>query len=236
MGMLLLIANSCKKDDDNGGSDKSFTDSRDGNVYKTVTIGNQVWMAENLKYLPSVVGPGTGSNTTPYYYVCSYDGTNVADAKATSNYSTYGVIYNWPAAATACPTGWSLPSDTQWSEFENYLADNGYNYDGTTGGGREKIAKAMASTSGWLNSSKTGAVGNTDYPEYRNKSGFTAVPNGDRDINGTFGNIGGNGTWWSATVYDASTAWARGLNYDIVYVYRSGGPKGLGFAVRCVKD
>ena len=56
----------------------TFTDSRDSNVYKTVTIGNQTWMAENLKYLPSVVGPGTWSETHVYYYVNGYDGTNVA--------------------------------------------------------------------------------------------------------------------------------------------------------------
>ncbi len=112
-----------------------FTDSRDGTHYNAVKIGNQVWMAENLKYLPSVVGPGTGSQTTPYYYVYGYDSTVVADAKATSNYTTYGVLYNWPAAMNeatssssnpsgvqgACPTGWHLPSDAEWTELTDYL-------------------------------------------------------------------------------------------------------------------
>jgi len=71
MGVLLVFASSCTKDDDNDndGNTSGYTDPRDGNVYQTVTIGNQEWMAENLKYLPSVVGPTTGSATTPYYYV-----------------------------------------------------------------------------------------------------------------------------------------------------------------------
>ena len=77
-------------------SGSTFTDPRDGKVYQTVVIGNQVWMAENLAYLPSVnmVGDGSEDAAGSYYYVYGYDGTNVADAKATDNYATYGVLYN----------------------------------------------------------------------------------------------------------------------------------------------
>ena len=113
----------------------TFIDSRDGNEYNWVQIGDQIWMAENLKYLPSVVGSGTGSETTPYYYVYGYNGTNVADAKATDNYATYGVLYNWTAAMDGeassttnpsgiqgvCPAGWHLPSDAEWTELTDYL-------------------------------------------------------------------------------------------------------------------
>lgn len=99
----------------------TFTDPRDGNVYKTVTIGSQVWMAENLAYLPSVVGPGTGSLANPYYYVYDYNGTSVTEAKATTNFQTYGVLYNWYAALEACPTGWHLPYDSEWKQLSDYL-------------------------------------------------------------------------------------------------------------------
>jgi len=98
-----------------------FIDSRDSNIYPTVQIGNQCWMKKNLAYLPSVVGPGTGSATTPYYYVYNYTGTDVSAAKATSNYTTYGVLYNWPAAITACPTGWHLPTDAEFNILETYV-------------------------------------------------------------------------------------------------------------------
>ncbi|HLW09227.1 MAG TPA: SUMF1/EgtB/PvdO family nonheme iron enzyme, partial [Fermentimonas sp.] len=100
-----------------------FVDSRDGNVYPTVTIGNQVWMAENLKYLPQVVGPATASETAPYNYVYDYNGTDVEAAKATENYSDYGVLYNWQAATEACPTGWHLPSDDEWRELTDFIGE-----------------------------------------------------------------------------------------------------------------
>ena len=105
----------------------TIKDARDNQTYRIVTIGSQTWMAENLKYLPSVVGPGPGSKKTPHYYVYGYNGTNVTDAKATANYNTYGVLYNWPAAMNGaassttnpsgvqgvCPDGWHLPSDAE---------------------------------------------------------------------------------------------------------------------------
>ena len=211
-----------------------FHDSRDGNLYSYRTYGSQVWMTKNMAYLPSVVGPGTGSNSTAYYYVYGYDGTNVTAAKGTTNYNKYGVLYNWPAALTACPEGWHLPRDAEWTQLEEYLIANGYNYDGTTTG--NKIAKSMANYSGWNTSSTVGAVGNTDYPEYRNKSGFTALPGGYRRLDAIFLNIGSRGYWWSSTPGNTDNAWGRSLSYAGSNVRGVGSSKDYGFSVRCVRD
>jgi uncharacterized protein (TIGR02145 family) len=191
-------------------------------------------MAENLKYLPSVVGPSTESTTTQYYYVYGYNGTNVVDAKSTANYQTYGVLYNWTAAVGACPTGWHLPTDVEFTELENYLIANGYNYDGTTSG--NKISKALASTTLWVSSATKGAVGNTDYPAKRNATGFTALPGGDRGLNGVFSNIGLAFDWWPATEADAAFAWSRYVYFDGAFVSRIKYQKDYGFSVRCLKD
>lgn len=105
------------------GDDFEYTDPRDSNVYSIVQIGTQCWMAENLRYLPSVVGPGTRSKTTPYYYVYAYNGTDVSVAKTTYSYNNYGALYNWPAALTACPSGWHLPSDAELTSLRNTTGD-----------------------------------------------------------------------------------------------------------------
>ena len=195
----------------------TFTDSRDGIVYKTVTIGTQTWMAENLKYLPSVVGPSTGSQTSPYYYVYGYNGTVVADAKATTNYKTYGVLYNWPAAINACPNGWHLPTDEEWTKLTDYL------------GGKGVAANKLkeTGTTHWK-SPNDGAT---------NETGFTALPGGYRKSNGgTFDSLESYGAWWTATEVNTNRAWNRGMYYysSIVFKYSTG--KELGFSIRCVKD
>jgi uncharacterized protein (TIGR02145 family) len=181
---------------------KNYLTDYDGNTYETITLGNQTWMAENLKVthypdgsaIPHVTdntawGNLADNNTDDAY--CYYN-----------NYSSskYSVLYTYAAALNACPPGWHLPSVAEWAELENFLADNGYNYDGTTGGVTSKIAKAMATASGWNLSSRIGAVGNSDYPSKRNASGFSALPGGYRyDGNGTFYDAGSRGYWWSST-------------------------------------
>lgn len=252
VSLIIAAASSCNKDDTDNDViiTGTFTDSRDGNVYKTVTIGNQVWMSENLKYLPEVAGPASGSLAAPFYYVYGYDGSDVNEARATAEYTTYGVLYNWEAAVAGdagstsipsgvqgiCPAGWHLPADAEWELLITYLAKNGYNFDGTTGVGGDKLGKAMASTTGWTSSSNNGAAGNTDFPKYRNKSGFTALPGGYRDSDKTFGNLSINGYWWSATELNNDTAWFRGINYNISIVATGSSSKELGYSVRCLRD
>lgn len=228
-----------------------FVDDRDENVYGTVTIGDQTWMKENLAYLPSVVGSNKESQTEAYLYVYGYEGTDVAAAKATDNYKTYGVLYNWPAAMSGaassaanpsgvqgiCPSGWHLPSNEEWIQLETYLMNNGYNYDGTTGGlVRAKIAKSMATDSGWGASTNPAAVGNTDYPAYRNKSGFSALPGGYLPINDTFSAIGSCGYWWSSSKEGMDYVWRRVLSMSKSDVLINQCKKMSGQSVRCLRD
>jgi uncharacterized protein (TIGR02145 family) len=119
--IFILLASSNKSEDENP---DSFTDSRDGHLYKTVTIGTQIWMAENLAYLPEVNLPTESSETQSKYYVYDYYESSVSAAKDTENYINYGVLYNWPAAVKSCPNGWHLPSDEEWTKLENYLSQS----------------------------------------------------------------------------------------------------------------
>ncbi|HLW63375.1 MAG TPA: fibrobacter succinogenes major paralogous domain-containing protein, partial [Flavobacterium sp.] len=199
----------------------TIKDARDNQTYRIVTIGSQTWMAENLKYLPSVVGPETGSQTTPHYYVYGYNGTNVTDAKATDNYNTYGVLYNWHAVNTGklCPTGWHVPSDAEWTELTDYLGENA--------GGKLKATGTIEAGTGLWYGPNTGAT---------NETGFTALPGGYHFGNGAFGGIGFYGLWWSATENDTDLAWSRNMSYNYSNVSSLRCAKEYGFSVRCVAD
>jgi uncharacterized protein (TIGR02145 family) len=217
-----------------------FTDTRDNNHYKVVKIGNQIWMAENLKYLPSVIGPAIGSETDQYYYVYDYDGIDVAAAKATDNYKTYGVLYNWTAAMNGaassgvnpsgvqgvCPCGWHLPSDAEWKQLEMHLGltEDEANADGWRG--TDEGGKLKDTTTTHWNSPNEGAT---------NESGFTALPGGVR-VNVGFANIGVTSVWWTATEYSGTSAWHRYVNYNGSEVIRSNHTKSAGYSVRCVRD
>jgi uncharacterized protein (TIGR02145 family) len=225
----------------------------DGNVYKTATIGSQVWMAENLKTTHYADGTAIPLvNTTPTWDILT------ATSKAycwyaddIANKATYGALYTWAAAMNGvasvkanpsgvqgvCPTGWHLPSNSEWTQLMSYLADNGHNYDGTTGGGGAKIAKSLASTSGWESSAVPGSAGSIDYPTYRNKSGFTALPSGWRSESGGFFDRSKLPFLWSSTEHLwAGLAWSLYMYNTDKSVKDAARDKREGASVRCVKD
>ncbi|MBF0432883.1 MAG: DUF5011 domain-containing protein [Fibrobacteria bacterium] len=220
-----------------------FTDVRDSKSYKTVLIGTQTWMAENLAYLPQVDSVHHGSEdiaTGKYYYVQEYTPTGatepeeVANAKAMSTYQTYGVLYNWNAAMDgaasssaspsgvqgACPDGWHLPSHQEFLALERYLGMDSSSAEyigwrGTTEGEKLKVA----------------AFYGTDV------YGFAALPATGRRYLGSFFPLDGSCTYyWSSTQYDSGKAKVRLLDIDqggILYSYPE---KTYGYSVRCVKN
>ena len=202
----------------------TFTDVRDGKTYKTIKIGNQWWFAENLSYMPAVSPVSTGSTINPHYYVYNYNGTDVNEAKATFNYTTYGVLYNWEAAKAACPPGWHLPSDEEWKQLEIFLGLSQSQADSEGYRGTDQGIQ-MKATSGWeLNGNGT------------NTSGFAALPSGYRYINNTFNDINNYGKWWSSSEYNTINARSRLLFYDSSSIHRGYDGKMDGFSVRYIKD
>jgi len=208
-----------------------------GYTYDLVEIGGQCWFKENLQTTTYKDGtpigyPGTDNtlwqiDTTGAYAWYDNDSTTSA--------STYGALYNWYAvdnSAGLCPTGWHVPSDSAWLVLDSFLAHNGFNYDGSTTG--NKYAKAMADTVGWTSNGGIGTVGNTDYPTYRNKSGFSGLPGGVRT--GYYANIGNRCNWWSHTQGSSSGASKHTLSYSS-YHFSSGTTNKIhGFSVRCLRD
>jgi uncharacterized protein (TIGR02145 family) len=210
------------------GSPKTIKDI-DDNVYKTVTIGKQIWMAENLKTtkyndgtaIPNITVAGTwaAANTGAY---CDYSNT-------TANSTTYGRLYNWYAVdnnadtkvasnggKNVCPTGWHVPTDAEWTTLTTYLGGE------SVAGGKLKETVIPH----W----KTPNTGAT------NEIGFTALPSGCRSNLGTFNSIASSGILWSSTEGSATDAYNRIMYYNYTDVYSFASFKPSGFSVRCIKD
>ena len=198
--------------------------------YSLVHIGDQCWFSENCRYLPVVSPSNEGSDTDPYYYVYDYQGDDVEAAKATSNYETYGVLYNWPAVMTddICPSGWHIPTEPEWQTLEMELGMSVQEVLSTEWRGTDQGSQ-LKSTAGWAN----GGNGS-------NSSGFNGLPGGFRYTGGF--NVGGSYIYLWSSSESGSSAWVRllGDDYDQVYRYDGGTDADdnlhLGFSVRCVQD
>lgn len=223
IGLFVVICSGCQKDTPISDQDvllsgqaKNSVKDIDGNVYKTVTIGNQVWMAENLK-------------TNKYN-----DGTVIANVAPTDNskwaslssgaYSwfiepsapaRYGGYYNWFAVGTGklCPTGWHVPSDIEWTTFVTAL------------GGVDKAGYKMKSKGGWRT-----YVGLTD------PYGFSADGGGFREYDGNFLYNGEYGLWWSSKAVDSGNSTALVIYAEADWAHQNAIGKKVGGSVRCLKD
>jgi len=204
------------------GNQLSFTTTNtvtdiEGNIYNTITIGTQTWMKENLKttkYNDGTPIPLVTDNiawaalTTPSY--CWYNND------ATTYKNTYGALYNWYTVNTGklCPTGWHVPTDAEWTTL--------LGGENVPGGRLKEIG-----TTHW-SSPNAGAT---------NETGFTALPGGARNFDGSYYDVGKLGTWWSSTEYSSSSsAWFRPMNYNDTNVNRNYTNKQNGFSVRCLRN
>ncbi len=205
----------------------------EGNSYATVQIGDQCWMAENLRYLPNVVGPDVKSTSEPCYYVHGYGGTDVNEAKQQETYLLYGVLYNWPAASISCPVGWHLPSDDELKELEISIGMpmSQINLTGWRGTNQGSILAGNADlwNAGLL---KMNAMFGT--------SGFDAIPAGFYNAySDNFYFVGYNSVIVSSTVYNETEnkVFYRELGSDRATLGRHNSLiKSHGVPVRCIKD
>ena len=193
----------------------SFVDDRDGQVYKYTTIGNQVWMAENLRYIVTdsiMKNPITGEQNHTSSK-CLYQDNNCEEM---------GYTYNWITAYYACPNGWHLPDFDEWKVLLEYL------------GGYEKAGFRLKNLSGWV------VLNPGDDANWHNECGFSALPTLSSDVeqNGIYA------TWWlsdyrqNSYVSDIYDAWALRFDGYMHFITLEFSPPeydGL-FSVRCLKD
>jgi uncharacterized protein (TIGR02145 family) len=201
-----------------------------------VTIGTQIWASTNLDVttyrdgtpIPQVTDPTQWGNLTTGAW-CYYNNDP-------ANGAIYGKIYNWYAVAgihdndpntpnkILAPTGWHIPSDTEWNSIINFLDPNANG--GLTVPNVAGSAMKETGTTYWF-SPNTGAT---------NSSGFTGLPGGYRFVDGSYAGLGINGYWWSSSENGVGGAWYRNLNFESTNATKIGQGKELGYSVRCIRD
>jgi len=194
---------------------------QDGNTCKTIQIGTQVWMAENLKVTTYRNGDLIGTTDPATFNIAGeinpkYQWPGMNDE---SKVATYGRLYTWYAVTDSrnlTPAGWHVPSYNEWKTLLDFLSGE------STAGGKLK----ETSTTHWVRPN-TGAT---------NESGFTALPGGSREPSGTICTNGQNGNWWTTTESVSSKAWHAYTDGVAPQLLLLGSFKSVGYSVRCVKD
>lgn len=185
----------------------TFTDPRDGKIYKTITIGTQVWLAENFAYLPEV--------DTLSISVYGYKGNSIEDAKKTDSYREYGALYSWEKANDLAPIGWRLPTDADWIQLEIAMG----------------MPAEMAEKMGWRGNEEAARA-----MKIKGNSGFDIKFGGWRTDFGDFRFQGEHANFWAADSFDEERAFERLVGATNSKIGREYGNKGCGFSVRYVRD
>ena len=204
--------------DDSCNEGSILKDSRDGQTYRTVVIGSQIWMAKNLNYRTENSYCYEDDESMCSKYGRYYTWAAAMDSVGMWSTNGKGCGYNNLCSPTypvrgICPEGWHLPMQTEWNTLLAAV------------GGSSTAGKMLKSTSGWNNSGN----GVDAYS-------FSVLPAGYRGYHGNYYYEGGDALFWSSTEYDGGYAYGRYLNYDSDYAYQKFYDKDYGFSVRCVKD
>jgi uncharacterized protein (TIGR02145 family) len=205
----------------------------DGNYYHTVKICDQWWMVENLKTTkynngnsidyPGIDNTAWQKNTTGAYAWFNNDETNK---------DIHGALYNWSTVVTGilCPTGWHVPTDEEWHQLVLFLDPDAIMNDQDITRWESLIAGGKLKEEGTLHWKN---------PNYgaTNESGFTALPGGVRNTDGSFRDVDGLGSWWTSTEYvdNPVEAWPRFMGYGDINVGRNPQSKKDGLSIRCLK-
>jgi len=215
----------------------------EGNIYKIVKIGEQTWMAENLKttmYADKTPIPFVEDQKEWFHFTreslgyCWY-------GDVSSQGSVLGALYSWPAATRAfdgiatieegvqgvCPEGWHLPSDDEWRQLEMHLGMSQEDVDTKRWRGLDEGGKLKQKGTKYWKSPNTGAV---------DEVGFNALPTGYRHGSGEFHEVAQTTRFWTSTSNAYGYAWYRRLDYDTASIYRDFSGVFRGHSVRCVKD
>ena len=193
----------------------NFTDSRDGRTYKWIEIGKQIWMAENLAYLP-YISPFTNDSGI---FVYNYKGTSVEAAKLQHEFIKYGCLYSWDISLEACPEGWHLPDLGEWQELETYIGMTSQQISQ----GSEAIHAYLLQSTDWSNHSN-------------NATSFSALPAGYHQPSSYdyyFDGLGNKTYYWASTIIDDMPYI---LSLDYRRVFEMVASKDNGNSVRCIKD
>ena len=221
--LFIILAISCEKvknlNNDYTGQVDTISDI-EGNTYKTIGIGSQIWMAENLRVTRLNDGTIIPEEINDSIWVklispavCWYYNDSI------SYQQIYGPLYNFYVVNTGllCPIGWHVPARSEWETLANFV-------------GGEKIAGGKLKQS-------DGSHWNEPNPCYLNNYQFMALPAGcRRQYDGEFRDIGDIGYWWTSTPDDYFTAECQAMLHDDTSLSRSIVNKKVGFSIRCIKD
>jgi len=256
LGLLPVALYSCS-DDDETAPDNHFEYGTvadiDGNAYRTVVIGEQEWMVENLRVtrytngdpIPTDFNDHEWENTTEGAYAIYPHDSITGFHTAEEVLEAYGALYNWHAVQTGslCPEGWSVPSDGDWTQLVDSLMAKhdlhnlwGISDVDGVGNALKSCRQANSPLGGGFNTSRHPRWDPHDTHYGMNAFGLSLLPGGSRIPSGEYFLLGTTGYWWSADEHSVNYAWSREASKDLGNLGRYFPDKSSGFSVRCIRD